>query len=579
MSSEKALSNSVPTEADFAGSKMKGFALVAVLGSLFLTLLLEALDQTVVGTALPHIISTLQGFDRYTWSVTAYSLASIIAIPIVGKLSDQFGRKWFLLTGTLIFLVGSVLAGASQNMDQFIAFRAIQGLGAGVGIGLVFSVIADLFTLKDRVKWQSLFGVIYGFSNLVGPTVGGVLTDHGPLLGDVVTESTRWRWIFYINVPIGIIALAGLFFYLPAVSTRTTNLTGWAAFRRIDFIGTILVSAATTCLLLGLTWGSNQTFAWNSFEVLSILIGAGVLYLLFIVVERLVPEPILPLDLFLNRGFALSSVLSLLQMMVLFGLIIYLPLYLQGILGQSATNAGAVITPFTLSSVVGAMVGSILVTKFQKFKTICIIGASLMTLGVFLMSLMNASTNVFIAIIFMIIAGLGIGPFFSILTLTAQNSVPRSRLGVGTGAVRFFGLLGGVIGLAVIGTVVNNSLSSELANRLPVGANQLPPQVLSLATNPQVLVNPDYHNAVVQAVTSVNPQGLGLLNQIFDTLKASFMTALQTGFLFVLIISVIILIGTFFFKDTPLTDESSLESAENQKEDEDPLLVATGSNI
>ncbi len=299
---------------------------------------------------------------------------------------------------------------------------------------------------------------------------------------------------------------------------------------------------------MGLTWGSNQTFAWNSVEVLSILIGAGVLYLLFILVERLVPEPILPLDLFLNRGFDLSSVLSLLQMMVLFGLIIYLPLYLQGILGQSATNAGAVITPFTLSSVVGAMVGSILVTKYQKFKLICIIGASLMTLGIFLMTLMNASTNVFVAIIFMVIVGLGIGPFFSILTLTAQNSVPRSRLGVGTGAVRFFGLLGGVIGLAVIGTVVNNTLSSELASRLPVSANQLPPQLLSLATNPQALINPDYHNSVVQAVTSVNPQALGLLNQIFDTLKASFMTALQTGFILVLIISVIILIGTFFFK-------------------------------
>lgn len=571
---EEEIKNVNPAGEKMADSGLRGFAFFSVMGSLLLTLLLEALDQTVVSTALPRIISTLQGFDRYTWSVTAYALASITAIPIVGKLSDQFGRKWFLLSGTLIFLIGSVLAGAAQDMDQFIAFRAIQGFGAGVGIALVFSVIADIFTLKERLKWQSLFGVVYGFSNLVGPTVGGLLTDHGPVLGDIVTDSTRWRWVFYINLPVGLLALAGLVLYLPTNrQTFHSQYRGWAAFRRIDFVGAILIAAATICLLLGLTWGSNKDFAWDSVQVLGILGASAVLFILFIVVESFAAEPIIPLDLFRNRNFTMSAFLSLVQFMALVGLIIYLPLYLQGILGQSATSAGEVITPFTLSSVVGAMAGGILVTKIKKFKIITIVGAIMMFIGVFLMSRMDATTSLWEAITFMIITGLGVGPFFSILTLIAQNAVPRSKLGVGTGSTRFFGQLGGVLGVAVVGTVVNNTLGSDLANRLPAAAHQLPPQVLGLATNPQALVNPTYHATVVQAVTGANPQAQGLLDQIFQALKMAFETAIQQGFLAILIMSGIVVLGTFFFKEVSLVDEASLE-AESEIQEEREVTAA-----
>ena len=243
-----------------SGRRLHGMALISVITALMLTLLLEALDQTVVGTALPKIIGSLQGFDRYTWAVTAYTLASTTMIPIVGKLSDQFGRKWFLIVGTTIFLLGSALSGTSQTMNQFIAFRALQGLGAGIGIALAFVVVADMFPPAERVKWQSLFGVVYGFANLVGPTLGGFLTDHGPLLGNLVTDTTRWRWVFYINIPVGIIVLAALLIYLPAnISARSSDHTGWAAVRRIDFPGALLSAAGTICLLLGLTWGRMQS--------------------------------------------------------------------------------------------------------------------------------------------------------------------------------------------------------------------------------------------------------------------------------------------------------------------------------
>src|SRR3984893_15714049 len=270
-----------------SGRRLRGVALFSVLAALMLTLLLEALDQTVVGTALPRIIGLLQGFDRYTWAGTAYSLASVIMIPTVGKLSDQFGRKWFLIAGTTIFLVGSALAGASQTMNELIAFRALQGLGAGIGIALVFTVVGDIFSPAERAKWQGIFGVVYGVSNLLGPTLGGWLTDHGPLLGSLVTDTTRWLLVFYVNLPLGILALVALLVYLPYnISIRNTRYTGWAAVRRIDFVGAILAAAATICLLLGLTWGGNQTYDWSSVQVISVLIASAVLYIVFFIAER-----------------------------------------------------------------------------------------------------------------------------------------------------------------------------------------------------------------------------------------------------------------------------------------------------
>ena len=320
-------------------TRLQGFALFSILAALMLTLLLEALDQTIVGTALPKIVGELQGYNLYTWAVTAYLLASTMMIPIIGKLSDQFGRKWFFVIGVTVFLIGSALSGAAQTMGELIAFRALQGLGAGTGIALVFTVVGDIFPPAERARWQGVFSGVYGFASVVGPTVGGWLTDHGPLLGNLVVDATRWRWVFYINLPIGIIALIALIIYMPTnISQRTSSYRGWAAIRRIDFIGAVLASGATICLLLGLTWGSDQTYVWSSAQVVGTLVASGVLYILFFMVERRVAEPLLPLDLLRNRVFAADSLLSLMIGSVLLPLAIYLPLFLQGIQGQSATD-------------------------------------------------------------------------------------------------------------------------------------------------------------------------------------------------------------------------------------------------
>ena len=594
------------------GRRIHGFALGSVLAALMLTLLLEALDQTIVGTALPKIVGELQGFDRYTWVVTAYLLASTTMIPIIGKLSDQFGRKWFFVAGVLIFLLGSALSGASQTMNQLIAFRALQGLGAGTGIALVFTVVGDIFPPAERARWQGIFAGVYGFSSVVGPTIGGWLTDHGPLLGNLVTDATRWRWVFYINLPLGIIALVVLLIYLPTnISMRSNEFTGWAAFRRIDGLGAILASSATICLLLGLTWGGNQTYDWTSPQVISTLIAAAVLYIAFFIAERFAKEPILPLDLFRNQVFAADALLGLTTGMVLLSLVIYLPLFLQGVLGESATNSGEVITPLTVSLVVGSAISGIIIGRFQRYQLITILGSLVLTAGVFLMTFWTASTSLLTATITMVIAGIGLGIFFSVVTLAVQNALPRSRMGTGTGAITYLRSLGQTLGVAIVGTIVNNTIATELATRLPASAvKQLTPAGLKFATNTQVLINPAYrdtivhtaqtyavHSAVAQATANVPAgpfhdqtvatitqkvtaqvmqQTHTLLFQVFDALRLSLAVAIQHSFVTVLIFCGGVILAALFLKDVPLStnfrEEASATTDANKADISAPVI-------
>ncbi|HEU0002002.1 MAG TPA: MDR family MFS transporter [Ktedonobacteraceae bacterium] len=451
--------------------RLRGFALVSVMTALMLTLLLEALDQAIVGTAMPRIIARLHGIDRYSWVVTAYILASMTMIPLVGKLSDQFGRKWFLLGGTLLFLLGSILAGASQSMNQLIVFRGLQGLGAGIGMALVATVVGDLFPPDERAKWMSLFGIVYGVSSLIGPTIGGWLAEHGPLLGSLVTDATRWRWVFYINLPVGSIAVAALLIFLP------TNLSGNAnirvskeSVRRIDFLGAMLCAAATICLMLGLTWGGDQIYAWASLQVFVMLAAAILLFALFLFAERKASEPVLPLDLFRNRIFSVGALLSLLQAMVLLGFSLYLPLFFQGALAVSPTSAGLVMTPFSMSMVAGAVLASMAINKLKRYRIIAIVSALLMSAGALLIALMTPATSLLLAILFMALVGIGTGTFFTLPMVAVQNAVPESRLGVTTAGLRYLGQLGATLGIAIVGTAVTSGVSGNLMSHLPSNA-------------------------------------------------------------------------------------------------------------
>jgi EmrB/QacA subfamily drug resistance transporter len=584
-----------------SGRSIHGFALFSLLAALLLTLLLEALDQTIVGTALPKIISQLQGFNSYTWVVTAYLLAYTTMIPIISKLSDQFGRKWFFICGVIIFMLGSMLSGAAQTMNQLIAFRALQGIGAGMGIALVYTVVGDIFPPAERARWQGIFAGVYGFSSVVGPTLGGWLTDHGPLLGNLVTNETRWRWVFYVNLPICILALIALFIYMPGkIATRSNRYSGWAAIRRIDFAGAILASAATICLLLGLTWGSDQIYNWNSIQVIGILVAAGILYILFFIVERFAVEAVMPLDLFRNRVFSADSLLALSSGMVLLSLVIYLPLYLQGIMGESATNSGEVITPMTVSLVIGATITGLVLARLGRYQMLTIIGAVVLTIGVFLMTQISTTTSLLYTTVAMVIAGIGLGMFFPVLTLVAQNALPRQRMGVGTGVITYLRSIGQTLGIAIVGTVVNHIISTDIVKFLPASAKQLPPQALQYATNTQALINPTYRDTIVktatndaqkaavsqaiakipagphhdqsvatttqQVSTQVAHNVQQVLTQVFSALKEALMGALTHGFWTILVFCIIGLIATFFLKDVPLAKHFKEEGSQNSQE-------------
>ena len=365
-----------------------------------------------------------------------------------------------------------------------------------------------------RTKWGSVFGIVYGVSNLFGPTLGGWLTEHGPLLGSLISENSRWRWVFYINLPVGLLAVAALLFFLPAtLSIPTRTRTGWAELRRIDVLGALLSATATICLMLGLTWGSSQLFAWSAAPVLAMLGGGGLLFALFLLVERRASEPILPLSLFRTQVFSVAVLLTMLQMMVLLGLSLYLPLFLQGVLAVSPTAAGLVITPLSLSMVLGAMLAGPIIGALKRYQLVIVLGALLMGTGSFLLTLMTPETGLLQAILFMILVGIGLGSFFS-LSVIAQNVVPANRLGVSTAATRYLGQVGAALGIAVVGTVVSSSRAGNQLHRLPT--------------------------------TTAD--------------RAALAGALQHGFVAILVFALIALVAAFFLKDVPFVPTSPGEA-------------------
>jgi EmrB/QacA subfamily drug resistance transporter len=475
---------------------------VLVMGSLMVTLLLEALDQTVVGTAMPRIIGTLHGFDRYTWTVTAYLLGSTIMLPIAGTLSDLFGRKPFLLGGGAIFLVGSLFCGAAQSIDQLIAFRALQGLGAGIGISLVFASVSDIFPPEDRARWQGILGSVYGISSVIGPTLGGWLAEYGPLVPMFVTDGTRWRWVFFVNLPLGILALSALLLSYPSDRSVGRHGNGQTMAARIDLAGSVLIAAATLSLLIGLTWAGEGSRSWRAPQV-QVMLGLAVfLAVLLILVERRARNPVLSLDLFRGRVFAANAALTFFLWMTLFGMAFYVPLFLQGVLRVSPTTAGLVMTPFSLSIVLGNALAGVVIARLRRYQAVAAMGVGCMTGGLALLSQMAPGIALVSVALFVVVAGFGMGILFTATAVVVQTVLPATQLGAGFGVVRYLGQIGGVLGIALVGTVVNVSLAAELQHQLPASLTaRLASDGVRLTGSPQVLVSPSFHRTALQSVT------------------------------------------------------------------------------
>ena len=432
-------------------SRQKAAIMVAIMLGLFLA----ALDQTIVGTALPRIVTDLAGNNLYTWVVTVYLLTSTVTVPIYGKLSDVYGRRPLLLIGIAVFLVGSALSGLSQSMGELIIFRGLQGFGAGAIFPIALSVIGDLFSPAERGRYQGLFGAVFGLSFIIGPFLGGFLTDN-----------LSWHWIFYVNLPIGIAALAVIATQLPnSGNTRGVRV------RDLDFLGIGIFSVAAISLLIGLTNkgltdSSGRLYDWLSFNVLAYMIVAAVLTVGFVVVEHFAREPIIPLDQFRNRSYTTINAATFLVAFGFFSAIIFLPRYFQAVQGLSATASGYRTWPLMLGLILYSTLSGIVVSRTGKYKFMLIGAAAMLTLGMFLMTRLQISTGYWTLSLWMLVAGLGVGPTFSVTTVAMQNAVPVRRIGVATSNLTFFRQIGGSVGLAIAGSIFASTFASQLPTQL-----------------------------------------------------------------------------------------------------------------
>jgi EmrB/QacA subfamily drug resistance transporter len=417
-----------------------------ILGAVLLALFLAALDQTIVGTALPRILSDLRGTELYTWVVTVYLLTSTVTGPLYGKLSDQFGRRPLLMIGIGLFLLGSLLSGLSQTMWQLILFRGVQGLGAGALFPISLAVIGDLFSPRERGRYQGLFGGVFAIAMLVGPFLGGFLTDN-----------ISWHWIFFVNIPVGFVALAVIWRLLPAISHPERVIS-------IDYLGAAVFTAGVVPILLGLT--NKQSNDWADPSVGGLILLGLALLALFVWVESRAKDPILHIDLFRNRTFTASVLATGLIAFGFFGGIVFIPLWFQAVQGSSATESGYQILPMMAGLMVGSIGSGQIVSRSGRYKWLLAGAMVIAGLGITLMTQLHASTSIQTLWIWLAIMGLGIGPSMAVFTIVVQNAVPFREMGVATSALTFFRQIGGSIGLAIAGTVFGSSALGRLVPQL-----------------------------------------------------------------------------------------------------------------
>ncbi|MER5637177.1 MFS transporter [Kitasatospora sp. NPDC002227] len=459
------------------------------IGALLLAMLLAALDQTIVSTALPTIVSDLGGLDHLSWVVTAYMLASTAATPLWGKLGDMYGRKRFFQASIVIFLIGSALCGIAQNMGELIAFRALQGLGGGGLMVLSQAIVGDLVSPRDRGRYQGLFGAVFGVTSVLGPLLGGLFVDH-----------LSWRWVFYINLPIGAVALVVIAAVLHTAEIKRQH--------RIDYLGTFLIASVATCLVLMTSLGGT-TWPWSSWQVIGLGVLGVVLLVAFVAVERAAVEPVLPLRLFGSQTFSLVAVVSFVVGFAMFGALTYLPTYLQVVMQVSPTMSGIHMLPMVLGMLLTSIGSGQIVARTGRYRIFPILGTAVTTVGLLLLSRLTEHTSTTVMSLYFLVFGLGLGLVMQVLVLIVQNSVGYEDLGVATAGATFFRSIGASFGVSIFGTIFAGGLKDRLADALR-GA-QLPPRfdAAAISSDPRVIAalppalqNGIYH-AYAKSITEV----------------------------------------------------------------------------
>jgi EmrB/QacA subfamily drug resistance transporter len=422
-----------------------------VLWALLISLFLSALDSTIIATALPTIVGDLGGLDRIAWVFTAYLLSSTASVPLFGKISDIYGRRGVFQTTIVIFLIGSAMAGLSRTMTQLILFRGVQGIGGGGLLAMTFTILGDILSPRERPKYMGYFTGVFAAASVIGPLIGGFFVD-----------SLSWRWVFYVNIPIGLVALL--------VTAKYLNVPNPSERRPIDFLGSVLFTIAVTALLLGATWGGTE-YAWTSRTIVGLFAGGIAFTGLFLLQERRAEEPLLPLRMFKNDIFSVSITMAVLFGGVMVAGSVFLPLFLQIVRGVSATSSGFLLVPMMGGILAGSTYGGRLITRVGRYKMFSLVGGALCVAGVAMLAMIDVNTSRAFVSIGMAVLGLGIGMASPVMTLAVQNVAAKGEMGAATSAVNFFRSLGSAFGVGIFGAVQSASLHSTLAAKLPSGTS------------------------------------------------------------------------------------------------------------
>src|ERR1700730_13034632 len=535
---------------------------LAIMGAVLLTMFLASLDQTVVGTALPRIVTDLNGSSLYAWVVTAYLLSSTVTVPIYGKFSDVFGRKVMLMIGVCLFLAGSWLSGAAQSMNQLVAFRAVQGLGAGALFPIVLATIGDLYSPRERGRFQGLFGAVFGLSFIVGPFIGGWITDH-----------ISWHWVFYVNVPFGVASLAVLAIVLPSAGRRQASL------RDLDYLGIVLFTAGVVPFMLGLTnkgnvTSSGQLASWTDANVGGLIVLGLVILSIFLFVETKAKEPIIPLDLFRSRDYAVSMAAVFVFGIAMFAAVIFMPRFYQTVRGISATASGYYIWPLLVGLMGGSIGTGLLISRLGRYKWLMSAGAVVMLVGGFLMTHLTAGVSDWELWSWMLVLGLGIGPAMAGYTVVIQNSVPMNRLGVATSTLTFLRQIGASVGLAIAGTI----FSSSFANRLPVNLAEegIPqPVIAQLVKLSGALQNVGNGRALREQVLPGQLQSL--IPKVIAAANNALALSIGDLFWITIVSGVLGLTFTLILRDLPLRSAAELRSVAGTAGGDGRVVAVAGS--
>jgi EmrB/QacA subfamily drug resistance transporter len=527
-----------------------------VLAGVILAMLLSSLDQTIVATAMPRIVRELNGMERLSWVFTAYMLASTVTVPIYGKLSDLMGRRGFYIVGILIFLLGSILSGMATDMNQLILFRGLQGIGGGAMMVNSIAIIGDVFPPAERGKWQGLIGGIFGIASIGGPLLGGWITDN-----------FSWRWVFYVNIPVGILAIIVLLYALPRIPHGNRRYS-------IDYAGAFFITLGLVPLLLALVWGGSL-YDWNSAMIISLLALAILMIAAFIYRESKAAEPILSLKLFKNNVFTVSVITMFLTAMGMFGAIMYIPIFAQGVTGVSATHSGLILAPMMIALIVASSIAGQIISKTGKYKWLAVMGMIITVAGMYMFSNIGLDTKNTGLTLRMILLGIGLGSTMPIFTIAVQSAFGREKLGEVTAGTQLFRSIGGTVGTAILGGIMNNRLTMKLpdiaSDPFVQGMQKMAPHGAAFskinANTVQAVLSPDVQMKIKAGLAKL-PQPMqtmatGNFNSFLNRIKEAFSYAVDHTFLVGTILMIGALISVFFLPEIELrrTQKPAIEKA------------------